>query len=628
MARIATLFGLLILVLASFAATGDRPRPAALAMQVPPLAQVSPTPQQVEASPTPQQKPSQPSQGTTYEPATVLKAITRLVVVDVVATDKKGDAVTGLERGDFTVLEDGVEQEVRAFTFQEPLPTSVAKATPAALKMPDNVFTNIPAYTATNTLNVVLLDALNTTVPHQAYVRDQMIRYLQKMPEGEPVAVYLLSSKLTLLQDFTSDPEILKAVVNKLKGKVSPLLDNPAGGSEPELLPPGLADSGAIPDEMLQSMMRFEAERTAFQTDLRINLTMAALSAIARSLSGYPGRKNLMWISEAFPLSIDPNMELSGDIFAGTRNYGPQIAAAADALMDAQVAVYPVDAAGLVTSSVFDASSSGSDRFGRSMSRPGRLGAAISAESARLQNVHATMNDMAERTGGKAFYNRNDLDGAIRQSIRDGSTYYTLAYYPSNKTWSGKFRKIQVKVNRPGIKLHHRLGYYAVDPKVFAEQNKRQQATLFGEALSLNSPVATGLRFKAGVIAPSEKTQNKVMVNFAMDPQAISFESLSDGVRHATVDCVVQAYSSKGKLLKTEASTVDANVKADTFNKLMQSAFFCQRPIELPAGSYFLRLGVRDDRTGLIGTANARVTVAGDSTQPAPAQDKVDEKKP
>jgi VWFA-related protein len=585
-------------------------------MEVPPLAQ---------ASPTPQQKPPQP--GTVYEPSTVLKAVTRLVVVDVVATDKNGGAATGLERADFSVSEDGVEQDIRVFNFQQP---AAAPATPAAaqvaMKLPDNVFTNIPTYTSTNTLNVLLLDALNTTVPHQAYVRDEMLRYLQKMPDNQPVAVYLLSSKLTLLQDFTTDPEILRGAVGKLKGKVSPVLDNPTGGPEIELLPPGVADSGTMPAAMLDSMMRFEQERTAFMTDMRINYTMAALSSIARSLSGYPGRKNLIWISEAFPLTIDPNTELSGDIFAGTRNYGPQIAAAADALIDAQIAIYPVDARGLATSSLFDASNSGRDRFGRSMARPGRLANAISAESAQLQNAHNTMNDMAERTGGKAFYNRNDIDGAIRQSIRDGSTYYTLAYYPSNKNWNGKFRKIQVKVRQPGIKLRHRLGYYAVDPKTFAEQNKRQQATLFGEALNLDSPVATGLKFKAGVIPPST-TQHKVMVNFALDPAAITFEGQDNGIRHATVDCAVQAYSSKGKLLKTEASTVNAEVKQDTFNKIMQTAFPCQQLIELPAGSYVLRLGVRDDRTGLMGTANAKVTVAQNPSQPA-TNDKVDEKKP
>src|SRR5215472_12884782 len=157
-----------------------------------------------------------------YESATVLKTITRLVVVDVVATDKNGP-VTDLERNDFSILEDGKEQQIRVFSFQQP---HLAAANPAqpAQKLPENVYSNHPKYNVDNSLNVVLMDALNTTLPHQAYVRDQMIRYLEKMPAGRPVAVYALSTKLTLLQDFTSDPEVLKGVVKRLKGKVSPLL--------------------------------------------------------------------------------------------------------------------------------------------------------------------------------------------------------------------------------------------------------------------------------------------------------------------------------------------------------------------------------------------------------------------
>jgi VWFA-related protein len=458
---------------------------------------------------------------------------------------------------------------------------------------------------------------LNTTLPHQAYMREEMIRFLEKMPEGQPVAIYTLSSKLTLLQDFTSDPAVLKEAVKKFRGKSSVLMENPTGGPEQELLPPGFAD--IMPAQALQSLMAFDAERTSFQMDIRIKTTLAAISGIARSLSGYPGRKNLIWISEAFPLNIDPNLELTGDVFAGTRNYGPEIAQAADAMLDAQIAIYPVDARGLPTPSFFQASNSGRDRMGRSISNnPQRLGTALSQDSAQLQAAHATMQEMADRTGGRAFYNRNDLDGAIKSGIEDGSTYYTLAYYPSNKNWTGKFRRIHVTVNQPGIKVRHRMGYYAVDPAVFVEQNKRQQASLFGEALSPDSPVSTGLKFQAGVLPPSEETKNKVLVNFALDPQAISFENQNDGLRHAMVDCVVQAYNAKGKYLKTEASTINASLKPESFRRIMQTGFPCQQSIELPVGSYLLRLGVRDDRTGLMGTANAKVTVAASSTQTVP----------
>jgi VWFA-related protein len=551
-----------------------------------------------------QQKPA-----LVYESATVLKRITRLVVVDVVATGKAG-AVTDLQRDDFTVLEDGKEQKVRVFSFQQPRVNTSGGAPIAPPKLPENVYSNVARYSSSSALNVVLLDALNTNLPNQAYVRDQMIRYLEKMPEGQPVAVYTLGTKLTLLQDFTNDPAVLKAVVKELKMKVSPLQDNPAGGPEPELLPAGLADSGMMPAGMLDAMQRFEQERVGFQTDLRVKYTANALTSIARSLSGYPGRKNLIWVSEAFPLSIDPNMELAGDIFAGARNYGPELAKAADSLIDAQIAIYPIDARGLVAPSVFSAANSGRDKFGRSLGRGGRLGSAISNESAQLQNVHGAMQEMADRTGGRAFYNTNGIDGAIRKSIEDGSTYYTLAYYPENKNWNGKFRKIQVKVNQHGIKLRYRLGYYAVDPRSFIDQNQKQQIAAFELALSPDSPISTALPFNALVIPPAEKSPKTLRVNFGVDPHAISFERQADGLEHATVECTVQVFSVKGKPMGGKLTTVNAALKQETFDKVMQDTFPCQQAVELEPGSYFLRLGVRDDRTGLIGTTNAKVSIA------------------
>ena len=550
-----------------------------------------------------------------YESATVLKSITRLVVVDVVAADHNG-AVTDLQRDDFTILEDGKEQKIRVFNFQQPRKSESGTAAVVPPKLPENVYSNAARFNASSALNVVLMDALNTNLPHQAYVRDQMIRYLEKMPEGQPVAVYTLGSKLTLLQDFTNDPTVLKKIVKELKGKTSALLDNPAGGPETELLPAGLADSGMLPGQMLESMQRFEQERVAFQTDLRVRYTLNALNSIARSLSGYPGRKNLIWISEAFPISIDPNMELS-DAFAGTRNYGQQIAEAADALIDAQIAMYPIDARGLEPNSMFDASNSGRDKFGRSMSRPGRLGTAISNENAQIQNAHGAMQEVADRTGGRAFYNTNAIDEAIRKSIEDGSTYYTLAYYPENKNWNGKFRKIQVKVNRSGLKLRHRMGYYAVDPTQFADQGQKRQMEAFDLALNPDSPIATGLPFNALVIPPVEKAPKTVRVNFGVDPHAISFERQADGLEHASLECTVQAFTAKGKLIKGELSTIKAALKPETFARVMEGAFPCQQAIDLEPGNYYLRLGVRDERTGLIGTTNAKVAVASAESLPA-----------
>lgn len=596
-----------LLCLAIFFAAAGSLRSAQESQTKPPAqpAATSPSPQQSST----EQAKKEDSTQIVYESATVLRAVTRLVVVDVVATDNEGRPVNDLTKEDFSIWENNKQQEITAFSFQHPAPPGAAPVHEATVSLQPNIFTNVPSYRPDGALNVLLLDGLNTNFANQAYARQQMIKYLDKIPPGRPVAVYMLSSKLRMLQDFTSDPEVLRKVVKNIKGEMSPVLDNPSGGQDIELLPPGMADSGLIPEQVLNSMQQFENERVAFQTDIRVRYTLDAMNSLARMLSGYPGRKNLIWVSEAFPINLDPDFTLTVGSFDSMRNYAAQIAEASEHMVDAQIAVYPVDARGLVGSSVFDASSRGTDKFGRSNARGGRLPQVIAQESSQLMAVHGTMQELAQRTGGKAFYNRNDLDTAISSSIEDGSTYYTLAYYPENKNWDGKFRKIHVKVVRDKVKLRYRLGYFAADPKALNKHDPKHEAAAFSQALSLDSPISTALHFHAGVVQPSEKTKNKVLVNFGIDPHAITFEREDDGLQHASLDCAVQVYTEKGKLLKTQASTVNAQLKPDTFARVMQTIFPCQQYVDLEPGNYLLRLGVLDHASSLIGTANARFTV-------------------
>lgn len=574
-------------------------------------------------APPPQAPSAQQDEHTVYESATVLRAVTRLVVVDVVATDSEGEPIRDLKQEDFKVLEEGKEQRIAAFSFQHP-PASGTATFQRSADLPLNVFSNIPKFTPDTALTVLLLDGLNTNLPNQAYARDQMIKYLEKVPDGQPIAIYTLGRSLHLVQDFTTDYNAVRAAAKNLKTQISPLQDNPAGGTDVELAPAGAFDSGLIPQGMQEAMQEFENERTSFQTDLRVRYTLDALNALARALSGYAGRKNLIWVSEAIPISIDPDLTLSTSSFNATRNYAPEIAEAAESLTDAQVAIYPVDARGLANYSVFSAASTGRDKFGRSLGRPDRMQQQMSKEAADIQNAHGAMQELAERTGGKAFYNRNDIDVAIKKSINDGSTYYTLGYYPENKNWNGKFRKIHMKVARQGVKLRYRLGYFAQDPQQATEAAQKHQAAIFGQALSLDSPASTALRFHAGVVQPSEKTQNKVLVNFGLDPHAITFDKQADGLQYGMVDCAVQAYTEKGKLLKTEATTIKLALQPDTFHRVMQTIVPCQRTIDLPPGNYMLRLGVMDDRTTLIGTTTAKVTINAPAST---AENKPEEKR-
>jgi VWFA-related protein len=548
-----------------------------------------------------------------YETSTVLKVKSRLVVVDVVARDGKGVAITDLKQEDFTVLEDGKEQKLRIFSFQHP-DDSVAAASPQAPANGMNVVDNLPHFQAGRALNVVLLDALNTSRLNQVSMRQAMIKFLETLPANEPIAVYLLSDRIHLLQDFTTDPAVLKNVVRSFKGSNSPLLTVSADGSPIAPVLPGVAQS--LPPQMAAQIKEFQDQMTVDATDQRVQATLAALNTLSRTLSGYPKRKNLIWLSETFPFDVMLT-SISGRSSLNSRNYSPAIARTGNMLSDSQVAIYPLDARGLAGTGIFNVANE-VNQNGATLR--GSMGSQMDRESDDRMAAHGTMNDLADRTGGRAFYNRNDLDGALRDSITDGSTYYTLGYYPENKDWNGGFRNIQVKLKRGGVKLRYRIGYFAVDTAAFAKLNPKQQDQEFDDALSLNVPISTALPFQALVMPPSAKTQNKMIVNYHVDPHALSFEASNDGLQAVNMECAVRVFPKKNldKPIATEAQKMGGALNADAYAKIMKGFFPCRDQLALQPGDYLLRLGVRDNVTGLIGTANASLTIPADSSSANP----------
>ena len=506
---------------------------------------------------------------------TVLRSTTRLVVVDVVTVDSKGEPVADLKVDDFTLLEDGKPQKISGFSFQRAGGASPSPSTAHGA----NVYTNTPQYKDASCLNVILLDTLNADLGSKVSAKDHLLKYLGTAPAIQPTALFALDTKLTLLSDFTTDSKILKTVLEDFK---------PHGAKQVM--------------DVYTAASPFEMKGSPTTTARSQEATVDALETLARALAGYPGRKNLLWISQAFPINFFPEivhddaMPHSGRGAPFASTFGPGIAGnpnfksgepgdfmaavmkVANQLMNAQVSVYPIDAAGL-------------------------------SKEQRLSSI-GTMQVMAEQTGGRVFYNNNDLELGIRSSINDGSTYYTLTYYPDNKTWDGRFRRIAITTTKPGTSLRYRQGYYAIDPGLPAtKKDSDKLARDFSQALGLDSPASTGVIFLAGVERPSESSK-PVTVNFAIDPHTLGFERKDDGLQHIMVSCAVAAFSEKGSFVKEEVSNVTAAMKADEFEKMMKGQQFpCKRTINLKPGNYNLTLGVVDRNSRLIGTTTAWVKV-------------------
>jgi len=181
-----------------------------------------------------------------------------------------------------------------------------------------------------------------------------------------------------------------------------------------------------------------------------------------------------------------------------------------------------------------------------------------------------------------------------------------LGYYPSNKKWGGKFRQIKLQVDRPGVQLRYRRGYFAVNPSDWRKDNGERTLTA---ALTANSLPSTEVTFMARALPPAPDSDT--VVEFAVDPSTLSFETEAENHHHSTLQFEVQAFTPEGKLVKAEVQTAEASLPEPTYERVRQQELPMNVPIRLAPGKYILRLGVRDNLTGLFGTADLALEVPG-----------------
>ncbi len=582
---------------------------------------------------------SQPA--TKPAPVTTLKANAQLVVVDVVVTDGNHKPVHGLTANDFKLAESGVPQVVKNFEEHSALTAADAARFDPMPKFPAGIYTNYTPAPVSGAVNLVLLDALNTPMQDQAYVRAQLLAYLKATPPGTQVAIFGLTTHLTLLQGFTGDPEVLRRVLEKGVGKASALLDDQVGGG-------GIQNSAAddmedmdLPGmtQVIANMRDFEAQTQSFQLQLRVKYTLDAMNQIARYLSAIPGRKNLIWFSGSFPIDILPDTSgMQADPFVGVGSSEDEFRDTVSLLGRSQVAVYPIDARGMMTSPMFQASTT------RNYSNPKTGIQRMNQDQQKFFSdtaaEHATMTQMADATGGRAFLNTNGLTQAVAAAIDQGSNFYTLSYTPTNSERDGKLRKIKIEVERPGLNLAYRKGYYADDPQKVNLAAKPDAAITAGEApttmdslrlaMMRGAPTPGEILIKVGVwpLTPKAQTEEKVAagnqpspktqgpyrrygVNCAVEPADLVFFHGSDGKIHADFSTIIFAYSADGELVNTQYSTAHFAGTTDDLKQLLAQGVVRHDEISTPAkGEYFLRIAVHDlhrDRYGAVEVATSEV---------------------
>ncbi len=340
-----------------------------------------------------------PAQDTTP----LVRSNTRVVLLDVVVTDRSGNPVRTLTQDDFTILEDGKPQKISS--FEQPL-SSGSSLLPSSPR------------------TIILLDELNVAFADLAYARDRILLFLvQNHLEKMPTALMTLNlNGLSVLEDYTQDEKLLKDRLTRFH----PAMLNPVEG------------------ETQQEKVQEHAQKS-----------IDSLFEIARASMGSSYNLNIVWVTSGFAGMLRDTKSADG------RQNG--LRRLANVLMRARIRLYSIDPGGVkpLAATVVATPAAGSP-----MSKSNTMPASPNNDDLALAGTAYEANELLAKltgmTGGHAYYGRNDTEIALAQAVNDAAANYSISYSPSNGDFTGEYRRIAVQTKMAGAAVRTRLGYYAI----------------------------------------------------------------------------------------------------------------------------------------------------------------------
>ena len=527
-------------------------------------------------------------------PQTTFRSGSQLVLVPAVVTGKSGH-VSGLKPEDFVVEENGHRQKIAVF---EEVTSVGAVSRP---QLPPGVFTNQLALRGPAPLiTIFVLDRINTPLFDQEYGRRQLLDYLadKLQPNMLVCLAYADHAGVHVIHDFTGDTNALIRALKAVRGKqpaeaVDAQLTTAVGDfiAGRRVLPP-TKESGDTSSESAEHLRRLAAlNEEMYQRNDAAEATFVSLLALAQAFKGVPGRKTMVWITAGFPFYVadiehDPSAQ-NKDLAARTYQ----------ALNDANIAIYPVDARGLM----------GYSQGPRPLRPPqvpypGAEPPGVSGQLGAMRDSFGTLEDVAALTGGRAYFNRNDIDRGIALAVDDSSSYYMLGYYLAADDAKPGWRKLKVGVDKPGAHVRARDGFFVTaDPG----ERTRDAELVVALASPLDAPaIPLALR-----LVPAETKDGKRSVEWrmAIDAKGISLDPVT---HHVVIEVLSEVRDAKTGAIATRfGRTLSMTIKDSGVAGFHESALAVNAAFQLPAGEYNARFIVMDQATGQLGSLNAHFDV-------------------
>jgi len=525
----------------------------------------------------------------------VVRITTQLVQVDAVVTDKKGKHVEDLTEGDFELLVDGKKQQLTHFSH---ITLPALKREPTAKKKddivvaPESMPTRQIAPEEVRRTIAFIVDDMGLSPSSMALARETLKKFVsEQMQDGDLVAIICTGSGLGMLEQFTSDKRVLYTAIEKL-------VWNPLSR---DMMPSFADTSGA--DQMDDTQAEQQAEQQAvadsfaeFQETSFTTGTLGATSFVVRGLRDFPGRKSVILLSDGFRINSKTNND----------NTTQQLLQSLQNLVElanrSSVVIYSIDAKGL------QPFMPGADVAGR----PSETAHSDALQTA--QEALEGLNYVSRETGGFTVVNTNDLNIGIEEALYDQQSYYLLGFDPENEKFDRRRHSIKVKVNRPGLSVRTRSGFFGVS------DSERENATP-ATPNALNGPNARGQQILSALLAPmgtrdlslrmtpyffnSSKEGPIVRALFHIDCSKLTFKDGPDGQKRLNLDLAAFAFDEEGITADLTAHRLVLNFDDKRYREVLAEGLAYRADFQLKKpGAYQFRAVLRDGESGRTGSAS------------------------
>jgi VWFA-related protein len=521
--------------------------------------------------------PPQPQAPSDQRPSVTFRVEVNYVEIDAIVTDAQGNFVRDLTKDDFEVVEEGKPQDLSVLSMVDiPIErTDAPLYSPTAIE-PD-VRSNAKEFNGR--VFVLVLDDLQTHFGRSVRVRQAAKLFVERyLGANDIAAIVQTGARKDGAQEFTGNHTLLLKAINtfagqKLRSATLDKIDDYYMQRE--------TNPGAAPRDLSEAERAFKARNT-----------LSTLRQVADYLAGVRGRrKAVVYFSEGIDYDIDNTI---GNRYAS--DLRDEMLAAIAAATRANVSFYGVDPRGL---------SGLSDEGIEITAVPNdpTLGLGYASLSDELRRSQDSLRTISEETGGFAAVNRNDFREAFGHIIQDNSGYYLLGYYSSDTRRDGRFRRVQVRVKRPGLTVRARKGYTA--PKGKAQSTTTLANTKTSPALreALDSPIPISGLALSVFAAPFKGTapNASIAVTIEIEGRGLSFAE-QNGLFADDVEISVIAIDRDAKIKDGGRDVVQLKLKPQTRETVSRAGIRISRRLELPPGNFQLRVGVRDGGTGATGS--------------------------